>query len=87
MPGERDNCAIVGVVDVHRHSPPSVHLVHVEEAARRAGVGRGFLYQQIGQGRLRARKAGRRTLIALTDLAAWLEALPTLAAEAPNHDR
>jgi excisionase family DNA binding protein len=55
--------------------------VCVEEAARRAGVGRGFLYQQISQGRLRARKAGRRTLIALTDLAAWLEALPTSAAE------
>jgi excisionase family DNA binding protein len=55
--------------------------VCVEEAARRTGVGRGYLYQQISQGRLRARKAGRRTLIALTDLAAWVEALPTLAAK------
>jgi excisionase family DNA binding protein len=44
-------------------------------------LGRGFLYQQISQGRLPARKAGRRTLIALTDLATWLEALPTFAAE------
>jgi excisionase family DNA binding protein len=52
----------------------------VDEAARRAGVGRGFLYQEIGKGRLRARKAGRRTLIASTDLAAWLESLPILAA-------
>ena len=52
----------------------------VEQAARRAGVGRGFLYQEIGKGRLRARKAGRRTLIALTDLAAWLESLPIIAA-------
>jgi excisionase family DNA binding protein len=52
----------------------------VDQAARRAGVGRGFLYQEIGKGRLRARKAGRRTLIALTDLAAWLESLPILAA-------
>ncbi len=51
--------------------------VSIEEAARRAGVGRGYLYQQIGQGHLRARKAGRRTLVALTDLAAWLEALPS----------
>jgi excisionase family DNA binding protein len=55
--------------------------VCVEEAARRTGVGRGFLYQQISQGHLRARKAGRRTLIALTDLAAWLDRLPTLAAK------
>jgi excisionase family DNA binding protein len=39
--------------------------VSIEEAARRAGVGRGYLYQQISKGKLRARKAGRRTIIAL----------------------
>lgn len=55
--------------------------VCVEEAARRAGVGRGYLYQQISKGHLRARKAGRRTLIALTDLAAWLDRLPTFGAK------
>jgi excisionase family DNA binding protein len=53
--------------------------VSIEEAARRAGVGRGYLYQQIAKGDLRARKAGRRTIIALSDLAAWLEQLPTFA--------
>jgi excisionase family DNA binding protein len=51
--------------------------VSVEEAARRAGVGRGLLYQEIGCGRLRAHKAGRRTLIAIAELSAWLNALPT----------
>jgi excisionase family DNA binding protein len=56
--------------------------VSVDEAARRAGVGRGYLYQQISRGKLRARKAGRRTLIALSDLAAWVEQLPTFATEA-----
>jgi|HubBroStandDraft_6_1064221.scaffolds.fasta_scaffold1054492_2 excisionase family DNA binding protein len=58
--------------------------VCVEEAARLAGVGRGYLYQQIAKGHLRARKAGRRTLIALTDLTAWLEGMPTFAAERVN---
>jgi excisionase family DNA binding protein len=53
--------------------------ISIEEAARRAGVGRGYLYQQISRGHLRARKAGRRTLIALADLAAWLEGLPTFS--------
>jgi len=51
--------------------------VSIEEAARLAGVGRGYLYQQISSGHLRARKAGRRTLIVLVDLAAWLQQLPT----------
>jgi excisionase family DNA binding protein len=55
--------------------------VSVDEAARRAGVGRGYLYQQISEGKLRARKAGRRTLIVLSDLAAWVEQLPTFATE------
>ncbi len=55
--------------------------VCVEEAARIAGVGRGYLYQQISKGHLRARKAGRRTLIALSDLAAWLDQLPTFTAQ------
>ena len=53
----------------------------VDEAAHLAGVGRGFLYQEIGKGRLRARKAGRRTLVAMNDLGAWLEALPTFVVE------
>jgi excisionase family DNA binding protein len=46
------------------------------DAARLAGVGRTFLYLEIKAGRLRARKAGARTLIAADDLRAWLEALP-----------
>jgi excisionase family DNA binding protein len=53
--------------------------VGIDEAARRAGVGRGLLYQEIGKGRLRVRKAGRRTLITINDLTSWLDALPTRA--------
>jgi excisionase family DNA binding protein len=53
--------------------------VRVEEAAKRAGVSRGLLYSEISRGRLRVRKAGRRTLITVNDLTAWLNALPTRA--------
>ena len=44
-----------------RESPPE--LLSVEEAARRAGVGRSLLYGLIARGRLRSVKVGRRRLI------------------------
>jgi hypothetical protein len=34
-----------------------------------------MIYQQIAEGRLRIRKAGRRTLITITDLTAWIMSL------------
>lgn len=67
-----------------QNEEPAPLAVSVEEAASRAGVGRGFLYQEIGSGRLRARKAGRRTLILLDDLAAWLTSLPAFGSRVPQ---
>lgn len=49
----------------------------VIEAAKRVGVSRSFLYAEISQGRLRVRKAHKRTLVGLDDLSAWFSALPT----------
>jgi hypothetical protein len=43
------------------------------------GVGRTFTYTQIKAGRLRAVKAGDRTLILHTDSEAWARTLPQLA--------
>lgn len=40
------------------------------------GVGRSFTYDEINAGRLKIRKAGKRTLILRTDADAWLNALP-----------
>jgi excisionase family DNA binding protein len=51
----------------------------VEEAAKAAGVGRTLLYEHIRGGRLTARKAGRRTIITVDELDAWLRTLPTSA--------
>jgi excisionase family DNA binding protein len=56
---------------------PTPIAVGVVQAANIAGVGRSFLYEEIRQGRLRVRKAGRRTLVVLADLNQWIAALPT----------
>ncbi|OAI30446.1 hypothetical protein A1351_22835 [Methylosinus sp. R-45379] len=50
----------------------------VEEAARRASVGRTIIYAAIKLGLLKARKVGRRTVILEVDLREWLDSLPTL---------
>lgn len=50
--------------------------VPILEAARRAGVGRSSLYEAINRGDLPLRKAGRRSLIRVDDLKAWIDALP-----------
>ena len=70
--------------------PQTDHLEHdaplalgISEAARAAGVGRSTVFEEINAGRLKARKAGRRTLILRDDLAAWLANLPERSAVAP----
>ena len=39
-------------------------------------IGRTFMYEEIAKGRLRTRKAGRRTLILKDDADSWLASLP-----------
>jgi excisionase family DNA binding protein len=48
----------------------------IDAAALRAGVGRSTIYSAINSGSLRARKAGRRTLITVADLKVWVDSLP-----------
>lgn len=45
-------------------------------AAKMAGISRSTLYEEMGSGRLRSRKLGRRRVILVSDLQAWLEGLP-----------
>lgn len=47
-----------------------------EDALRIAGIGRTYLYELIKEKRIRAKKAGRRTLIVAESLHAWLDSLP-----------
>jgi excisionase family DNA binding protein len=52
--------------------------VSVAEAAVETGVGRDKLYAAIRDGRLEAKKFGRRTLITYDALRRFLDALPPL---------
>ena len=54
----------------------------IPEVMARVGVGRDKLYRLIREGKLPARKLGRKTLILASDLEAFLEALPRLGAAA-----
>lgn len=48
----------------------------IPDAIAASGVGRTLLYREIQFGRLKAKKAGGRTLILTDDLEDWLANLP-----------
>ena len=54
----------------HQISPLSVS---VEDAARIVGYSRSGVYELIASGDLKAFKLGRRRLILMTELKAWIE--------------
>lgn len=56
----------------------------IDEAAQASSVGRSLLYDEIRARRLRATKVGRRTIIAVDDLRAWLTAKASPQAEASS---
>jgi excisionase family DNA binding protein len=51
-------------------------VLTISEACAAARAGRTAIYREIREGRLRAVKNGRRTLIRCQDLRLWLESLP-----------
>jgi excisionase family DNA binding protein len=58
----------------------AVGALSIREFCQRFKIGRTRVYQEIKLGRLRAKKSGRRTLIAEADAEAWLSALPEVDA-------
>jgi excisionase family DNA binding protein len=56
----------------------SQRAMSIRDFCERYDVGRTTVHQEIKEGRLKARKAGRRTLIGDDDARAWWLALPTL---------
>jgi excisionase family DNA binding protein len=59
-------------------APFSPRAFSIPEFCRRYGIGRTAAYGEIAAGRLRAVKAGRRTLITNDDAEAWLASRPEL---------
>jgi excisionase family DNA binding protein len=49
---------------------------HIEEASEAGAGSRSEIYEALRDGRLKARKRGRRTIILRDDLAAYLASLP-----------
>lgn len=52
------------------------------DSARVAGCGRTKIFEAIAEGKLKARKLGRKTLILDDDLRAWLASLPLVDKQA-----
>ena len=50
--------------------------VSITEAVRLIGLGRTSLYAAIAAGRLKTRKAGRRTLVETAELRQFIDSLP-----------
>lgn len=54
------------------HPPAPDRLLSVDEAASMLGLGRSALYGEIGAGRLRSVKVGRRRLVPAASIAAYI---------------
>jgi excisionase family DNA binding protein len=52
-----------------------VLALSMAEAAKATGLSRSRLYLEVGAGRLRIKKAGRRTLVTLAELTRFLDSL------------
>ncbi len=59
---------------------PNPLAVTIPGAVEASGLSRSAIYLALKRGDLSAKKAGRRTLIALSDLQAYLASLPTYQA-------
>jgi hypothetical protein len=63
--------------DVETHAMSAGNKAYtIKEFCRTFGVSRTLTYREIGIGKLKARKAGRRTLILVADAEDWAQALP-----------
>jgi excisionase family DNA binding protein len=58
---------------------PVLMALSMAEAAKATGLSRSRLYIEVAAGRLRIKKAGRRTLVTLAELTRYLDSLDLTA--------
>ena len=58
------------------HEMPALLAVTIKEGVRLTGISRTRIYELIGQNRLEAVKAGRRTLLRVASLEDYMASLP-----------
>jgi excisionase family DNA binding protein len=66
------------ISEAERQRRARQRAMNIVEFCERYGPGRTTAYQEIKAGRLRARKCGKRTIIAEDDAERWLERLPII---------
>ena len=65
-----------GSVSIDPGNPQEPLAVSISEGCRIIGLKRSSIYREIAAGRIRAVKAGKRTLLPMATLRAWLASLP-----------
>jgi hypothetical protein len=66
------------ITDRERQRRAWQRAMSIRAFCERYDIGRTSVYVEISAGRLRARKAGRRTIITADDAEEWLSRLPVL---------
>lgn len=62
--------------ELARRAAQSYAALTIDAFCKRYSVGRSFAYEQIKLGKLKIKKAGRRTLVRQEDADDWLNSLP-----------
>jgi hypothetical protein len=66
------------ISDRERQRRAAKRAMSLQDFCQSYDIGRTKAYEEINQGRLKARKAGRRTIITADDAEDWLSRLPSL---------
>ena len=62
-------------------------LYTIDQCCRLTATGRTKIYELIAAGEIPARKVGKKTVVAATDLRRWAEQLPTVEVNSAGNER